>query len=231
MTRKERKASAGTARGARSNGSARRRSVSDINLGTAIDPVADNLLNSATAAEAATTLVTPLSAPPLVTPLGVLLGLALGVAAGALAVVLAHARLQKIPLIEAARAIVRPVPCVLGDFCPDSDRPVLESGKPSHKIWDMPRYLVKNRFEDYRSIFPGVHVSYLWDDPVVLYFDNAISNRDIQMMIDTATPRFSRSTVVQPDGTSVPDPSRTSDTAWIHFDMMDTKVRVHAQLP
>jgi hypothetical protein len=231
MTLKERSGSERPARGARGNGSARRRSGSDVNMGTVAAPAASTLLRDAAATDAATKPGAPLPPPPLVTPLGVLVGLALGVAAGALAVVLAHARSQKIPLVEAARAIVRPVPCVLGEFCPDSDRPVLASGKISHKIWDMPRYLVKNRFEDYRSIFPGVHVSYLWDDPVVLYFDNAISNRDMQMMIDTATPRFARSTVVQPDGTSVPDPSRTSDTAWIHFDMLDTKVRLYVQPP
>lgn len=43
-------------------------------------------------------------------------------------------------------------------------------------------------------------------------------------MLDLATPRFEPSTVVQADGSSVPDRGRTSDTAWLHFMHHDKQV-------
>ena len=49
-----------------------------------------------------------------------------------------------------------------------------------------------------------------WEHPQIV--SNVLTPEECQYIIDKATPLFSRSTVV---GTSVPDSSRTSQTAWI----------------
>jgi prolyl 4-hydroxylase len=108
--------------------------------------------------------------------------------------------------------------CRLGELCPvGAGRPLLEDGGKSHPVWDLPRFHMKSRFQEVRRVYPSIEVNYLWTDPVVVYFDGALSDKDIDVMLKIATPRFSPSTIVQPDGSSRPDPSRTSDTAWLDF--------------
>jgi prolyl 4-hydroxylase len=152
---------------------------------------------------------------------------ALGVLVVACAVIIAHAHAfaDSIPYTVETRSdpVSNPVICHLGEVCqPGSKRPFLVSNLGvSHAIWDMPRRHMNSRFEDVKKVIPGVSITYLWKEPCVVYFDNVLSDNDIKLLLDIATPRFSPSTIVQDDGSSIPAPGRTSDTAWIEFDSYD----------
>jgi hypothetical protein len=63
---------------------------------------------------------------------------------------------------------------------------------------------------------PGATAQILSTDPLIVVFDNALSDAEIDMMIEKATPLFERSKVAGPNGGLVPDESRTSDTAWLY---------------
>lgn len=154
-----------------------------------------------------------------------LFGMTVGLLTGATVVLYAHARQTQVSVSQAARVLFT-ANCQLGQICDkDALRPKLEDGRESHAVWDVPRHHMKSKFKELQKVFPGIQVTYLWADPVVVYFDNALSDNDIQLMLNIATPRFSPSTIVQPDGSSKPDTGRTSDTAWLHFDHYDTQVR------
>lgn len=162
-----------------------------------------------------------------VSPLTFVFGLVLGVLAGGGSVLYAHARHADTPIDVAARTLLAAARdgCRLGELCAaGARRPDLEDGRPSHAVWDLPRYHMKSSFQAVRRVYPSVEVHYLWKDPVVVYFDGALADDEIKLMLDLATPRFTPSTVVQPDGTSKPDEGRTSDTAWLHFAHHDAAV-------
>lgn len=168
------------------------------------------------------------SSPPLILlgPTLFVLGIVIGIGTGAFAVIFAHAQISQTSLQLAARKLLLfERPCRLGEICKDdAPRPLLDDGRDSHAVWDLPRYHVRTKFRDVTKKHPEIQVSYLWADPVVVYFDNALSDDDIKLMLDIAERRFSPSTIVQPDGSSRPDTGRTSDTAWLHFYHYDTEV-------
>lgn len=167
-------------------------------------------------------LLSPL--PPPLSPLTFLVGLVLGVVLGGGAAAYAHARHTDVPIDTAVRTLwtAGRDNCRLGELCPVSaTRPLLDSGIESSAVWDLPRHHMKTRFVDVKRMYPGVEVNFLWSEPLVAYFDGALSCREIDLMLDIATSRFEPSTIVQPDGTSLPDESRTSDTAWLYFDEGD----------
>lgn len=115
------------------------------------------------------------------------------------------------------RVAVAHVPCKLGSICtPEQKRPLLDDGSQSRAIWDLPRYYMRTRFERGLDMAkPGASVTYLSEDPVVVYFDGVLEEEEIDAMIDAATPRLERSHVVSPDGSLEDDSSRTSSTAWL----------------
>lgn len=165
--------------------------------------------------------------PPPLSPLTFLFGLALGVALGVGAAAYAHGRHADVPLDTAVRTLWAAARdgCRLGELCADSARrPLLGSGKESSAVWDLPRYHMKTRFEQVKRVYPGVEISFLWDKPMVVFFDGALNDKEIDLVLDIATPRFRPSTIVQLDGSSQPDESRTSDTAWLYFDERDKVV-------
>lgn len=101
--------------------------------------------------------------------------------------------------------------CALGEICNDNQtRPLLSDGRISQAVWDRSRYLMKTNFAR-----DSGKVSYVWKEPLVVYYDDVLSEDDISYLIETATPRFQRSRVAGPDGKPIPDSTRTSDTAWI----------------
>lgn len=153
------------------------------------------------------------------------------------AVIHTRAKQDRVSLSDAAQTVASDVhvalrkiaygfsPCKLGDICdPAQKRPTLSDGRMSHSVWDAPRKHVDTRFENVKQLHPDINVTYLWEDPVVVYFDNAISQAEIDLILGIATPRFTPSTTVLADGTSVADSSRTSDTAWVFFDTYDPEV-------
>ncbi len=115
------------------------------------------------------------------------------------------------------RAPVRlknPPICKLGEICASTqDRPLLEDGRESSSVWDRPRYLMRTKFTHQNDI----EVSYIWEEPLVVYFDNVLDEEELNYLVDTATPRFERSKVSGPDGVPIPDKTRTSETAWIYL--------------
>lgn len=162
--------------------------------------------------------------PPPLSPLTFLFGLMLGLALGGGAAAYAHARHTDVPIDTAVRTLWTAArdKCRLGELCPASARrPLLDSGIESSAVWDLPRHHMKSRFVDVKRMYPGVEVNFLWSEPMVAYFDGALSSREIDLMLEIATPRFEPSTIVQPDGSISPDKSRTSDTAWLYFDGRD----------
>lgn len=112
----------------------------------------------------------------------------------------------------------RNVACQLGDICPaDAVRPTLSDGSISHSVWDLPRKLMNERFKSVSETIPTASVNYMWDEPLVLYYDNVLTEEDIDLMINSATPRLTKSMVVGPDGKGAEDNTRTSDTAWLYM--------------
>lgn len=108
--------------------------------------------------------------------------------------------------------------CKLGAICaPGQPRPLLDRGSESRAIWDTARFYMRTRFErGLRYAKPGATVSFLSEEPVVVYFDGVLDDEEIDLMIDAATPYFVPSRVVSSDGSLVEDSTRTSSTAWLY---------------
>lgn len=111
-------------------------------------------------------------------------------------------------------------PCKLGTICmPGQPRPYLNDGSESRAIWDTARYYMETRFErGLQSAKPGATVSFLSEEPVVVYFDGVLDDDEIDLMIKSAEPLFTRSRVVSEDGALVEDSTRTSSTAWLSIE-------------
>lgn len=98
-----------------------------------------------------------------ISPLGFILGLLVGALGGGIAVLSAHARHADTSLNVAAKTLMAANKCRLGELCKDRDRPNLADGTISHKVWDLPRYHMKSKFEEVRRVFPQISINYLWD--------------------------------------------------------------------
>ena len=113
--------------------------------------------------------------------------------------------------------------CKLGEICASvQERPLLEDGRVSSAVWDKPRFLMRSKF----SHTEGAKVSYIWEEPLVVYFDDVLDEDELNYLVDTATPRFERSKVAGPDGVPIPDKTRTSETAWIYMHESETARRI-----
>jgi hypothetical protein len=144
-------------------------------------------------------------------------GRAFPVVLAVLAVAVAVASPVVVPTLRDRLAAHRP--CALGDIClPGQQRPRLPDGRVSREIWDMARHHVRTNFS--RAVRhlanPRASVSYLSEEPVVVYFDGVLEEEEIDLLIEGASPRFERSRVVGPDGGHVNDESRTSSTAFLY---------------
>lgn len=123
------------------------------------------------------------------------------------------------PAADIVRQALRMTPraCKLGELCVEgAERPLLESGTKSNAIWDLPRSLMRDSFREVLKTVPGAKISFLWKEPLVVYYDDILTEEEISLMIRTVEPRFSKSMIVGADGKAQPDPSRTSDTAWVY---------------
>lgn len=121
------------------------------------------------------------------------------------------------PVLEPLRKLFSPEQCQLGSLCtPSQTRSNLPSGKASNPVWDLPRHLMASDFRDVQRIVPNAKVNYIWKEPLVVYFDDVLSEEELNLIVDFATPRFKKSMVVGKDGTAQEDTSRTSDTAWLY---------------
>ncbi|KAI0566913.1 prolyl 4-hydroxylase 10 [Gracilaria domingensis] len=85
---------------------------------------------------------------------------------------------------------------------PSQTRLVLPDGRISSPVWDMPRHLMENNFSSISKTIPGAK-------------DNILTEEEIDMVIEKATPIFTKSLVVGPGGKTMEDKTRTSDTAWL----------------
>lgn len=110
------------------------------------------------------------------------------------------------------------IKCELGDIClPGSQRPLLPDGSQSRPVWDLPRKLMKNQFKGVREKLPSAKVNYIWKEPLVVYYDDVLTDAEIKLLIVSAEPRFRKSMVVGPNGKPQEDKTRNSDTAWIYM--------------
>lgn len=107
-------------------------------------------------------------------------------------------------------------PCHLGHVChPSQVRPLLSDGRVSSPIWDIPRHLMHSNFSVISRLIPGAIVNFAWKEPLVVFYDNILTDQEINLIINKATPRFRKSMVAGKNGEPEEDKSRTSDTAWI----------------
>lgn len=107
-------------------------------------------------------------------------------------------------------------PCHLGSVChPSQVRPLLFDGRVSSPIWDIPRHLMQSNFSLIPKLIPGSVVNFVWKEPLVVFYDNILSDHEINLIINKAIPRFRKSMVAGKNGEPEEDKSRTSDTAWI----------------
>lgn len=96
-------------------------------------------------------------------------------------------------------------------------RPLLPNSEQSRAIWDIPRRLMNDGFRDVLKLYPAATVNYVWNEPVVVYYDHVLTNEEVNLIAETVQERFKRSMVVDETGTPQIDTGRTSDTAWIYL--------------
>lgn len=120
-------------------------------------------------------------------------------------------------LQEALKALLFPGrQCELEDVCnAGAQRPMLKDGTSSHAVWDLPRKLMQDGFRDVQRIMPNAKVNYMWEEPLIVYYDNVLTDQEIDLIIPTVETRFVESMVVDEHGKPQKVTSRTSDTAWI----------------
>lgn len=133
-------------------------------------------------------------------------------------------------LVRAIAEIVRDklhLNCKLGEICTAyMRRPLLEDGESSSAVWDRARYLMKNFFQGVHESNPNAQVNYMWEEPLVVYFDNVLTEEEIDTMVTAADPKFTKSMVVDEDGKAYEDTTRTSDTAWLYTSENPTFERI-----
>ncbi|PXF48730.1 putative prolyl 4-hydroxylase 7 [Gracilariopsis chorda] len=72
-----------------------------------------------------------------------------------------------------------------------------------------------SNFSVISRLIPGAIVNFAWKEPLVVFYDNILTDQEINLIINKATPRFRKSMVAGKNGEPEEDKSRTSDTAWI----------------
>lgn len=67
--------------------------------------------------------------------------------------------------------------CPLGQLCSIGERrPLFCNGEQSHAIWDILRRLMNNGFRNVLKLHPAATVNYIWNEPVVVYYDYVLTN-------------------------------------------------------
>lgn len=107
--------------------------------------------------------------------------------------------------------IFRTTQCNLYDVCrAHQERPALVTGDASHATWDLPRWHLKSNFTHSTLHVRTASVTMLSTDPVVVYYENVLSETEIHFLTDRAHSI--------PDGASSDtDPNRVSDNTVLHI--------------